>query len=107
MVEAAHDEDRQRDIGGAERARDHVGGRRHLADVELEVAHHAAERLDDRRHLDEVGIDALDRDASILDGLGMAIAADRNLQPRPVGSGRQLAALLLYIHDRTSSFIIS
>jgi hypothetical protein len=37
----------------------------------------------------------------------MAIAADGNLQPRPVGSGRQPAALFLHIHDRTSSLIIS
>jgi hypothetical protein len=37
----------------------------------------------------------------------MAIAADGNLQPRPVGSGRQPAALFLHIHDRTSSLVIS
>ena len=47
--------------GRAARAGDHVGGRRHLADVEFDVADHAAERPDDRHHLDEIRIDALDR----------------------------------------------
>ena len=59
-MKPAHDEDRQRDERRAERACDHVGGRRHLADVELDVANHAAERADDGNDLDEIGVDALD-----------------------------------------------
>src|SRR5882724_1332120 len=103
MMETAHQEDRQRDVGRAACARDHIGRRRHLADVELDVANHAAERLDDRYHLDEIGVDALDRDAAVLDRAGMAVAADGDLQPRPVGPVRNLAIQSLQVHVNTSS----
>ena len=84
VMEAPHEEDRQRDEGRAARARDHVGGGRQLADVELDVAHHAAERGDDRHHLDEVRLDVPDRDVCGLQGAGVAVAADRDLQARLV-----------------------
>src|SRR5215211_152018 len=64
----------------AERACDHVGGGRHLADVELNIAHHSPERPDDGDDLDEVGLDSRDRSRPALDILGMAVGRDRNLQ---------------------------
>ena len=67
--------------GAPSAARDHVGGGRHLADVELEVAHHAAERADDRHHLDEVRLDAGDLHPSVLQGGGVAVGRERNFQP--------------------------
>ena len=56
VMEAPHQEDRQRNERCAERARDHVGRGRHLAHVELDIAHHSAERADDGHDLDEVGL---------------------------------------------------
>jgi hypothetical protein len=62
VMKPSHDEDRQRDERCAERACDHVGGGRHLADVELDVANHAAKRTDDGHHFDEIRVDALQPD---------------------------------------------
>ena len=80
VMEAPHQEDRQRRIGRAAGARDHVGRRRHFADVELEVADHAPERGDDRNHLDEIGVDALDRHLARFEGARMPIIRDRDFQ---------------------------
>jgi hypothetical protein len=80
MVEPAHHEDRQRDVGRAARPRDHVGGRRQLADVEFEVAHHAPERADDRLHLDEVRGDALDGNAAVLHRGRVAVSGNRDIE---------------------------
>ncbi len=93
VMKAAHEEDRQRDVGSTVRARDHIGRRRHLADVELELAHHPPEGLDDRLHLDDIGVDAFDRHAAVLDRGGVAVAADRDLQPGPLGTGRYLGRI--------------
>src|SRR6266446_6529666 len=82
VMKTAHQEDRQRNERGAERAGNHVGRRRHLADVEFEIAHHAPERADDGHDLDEVGLYPRDRDRPALDVLGVAVGGDRNLQPR-------------------------
>src|SRR5262245_37807195 len=81
-MEAPHQEDRQRNERSTERPRDHVGRGRHLADVELDIAHHSAERADDGRDLDEVGLHARDRGHPALDILGMAVGGDRDFQPR-------------------------
>src|SRR5580692_9997271 len=82
VMEASHQEHRQRNEGGAERAGDHVSRGRHLADIELEVAYHSPERADDGYDLDEVGLHPCDRNRPALNILGMAVAADRNLQSR-------------------------
>ena len=82
VMKAAHQEDRQRNEGSAERAGDHVGRRCHLADVELDIAHHAPERADDGHDLDEVGLYSRDRRSAALDVLGVAVGGDRNFQPR-------------------------
>ena len=87
MVEAAHDEDRQRDERLPVGARDDVGRRRDLADVELQVAHHPAERADLRLHRDELGLDALDRDLAGLDRHRMRMIRDRDLQFHLLGQG--------------------
>jgi len=81
-METPHQEDRQRGIGSAAGARDHVGRRRHFADVEFEVADHAPERGDDRNHLNEIGVDALDLDFSGFHGARMPIICDRKFQAR-------------------------
>ena len=82
MVEAPHQEDRQRDKGGTARPRDQVGRGRKLADVELEVAHHPPERSDDRHDLDEVGIDSVDGDAAVLERSSMTGRGNRDLESR-------------------------
>ena len=56
MVEAAGDENRQRDEGRAVSARDDIGRRRDLADIELDLPHHATEGADLRDHFDEIGL---------------------------------------------------
>ncbi len=98
MMEAPHQEDRQRDVGRAPRPRDHVGRRSHLADVEFDVTHHAAKGLDDRHDLDEVGIDALNRDVAVLDCACVSVAADRDLQSRSFRSRRNGGIHGLDIH---------
>src|SRR5262249_4861601 len=82
VVEAPHQENRQRNERSAERAGDHVGRGRHLADVEFDIAHHAAECADDGHDLDEVGLQPRNRDRAALDILGMAVGGDGNLQSR-------------------------
>jgi hypothetical protein len=49
-----------------------IGGNRHLADIEFEAAHHAAERLDDHRDVFEFEIDALWLDRAVFQGTRMS-----------------------------------
>src|SRR5208282_5337380 len=82
MVETAHEKYGQRDVWSAAGTRDHIGGRRHLADVKFEIAHHAPEGADDGHHLNEVRFDALDRNHARFQRAGMAVIRDRNFEPR-------------------------
>jgi hypothetical protein len=80
VVEAAHDKDRQADERRAVGTGDDVGGRRQFANIEFDVAHHAAEGADLRLDGDEFGIHALDGDGAVADGGGMGMLGDRDLE---------------------------
>src|SRR5262249_19903196 len=80
VMKPAHQENRQRNERGAECARNHVGGRCHLADVELESAHHAPECPNDGGYSDEVRLYPCDRNRSALDFFRLTVGGDRNLQ---------------------------
>jgi hypothetical protein len=82
VMEAPHQEDRERRVGRAAGARDHVRCRRHFADVEFEVADHPPERGDDWANLNEIGVDALDRHLCGFHCAGVAVIGDRELQAR-------------------------
>ncbi len=61
-----------------------IGRDRHLADVELVAAHHAAERGDDRIDLHEVELEGLGLHRAVLERLVVALGAGDGLQ---LGSG--------------------
>jgi hypothetical protein len=82
VMETAHQKDRQRDVGRTASMRDHVGRRRHLADVEFKITHHAPECADDRNHLDKVWFDPLDQHLVRFHGARMTVVGGRDLQPR-------------------------
>src|SRR4051812_3110858 len=79
-MKAPHHENRKRDVRRAARPCDQIGGRRHLADVELDVAYHPTERRDDRNNFDEVRLDALDQNRPVLDRRRVPRRGDGNLQ---------------------------
>jgi hypothetical protein len=76
MVEGTEDEDRQRDERCPERARDEIGRRRQLADVEFETAHHAPEGGDLRHDVDELRFNPGNGRTPALDGFRMRIIAN-------------------------------
>jgi hypothetical protein len=80
MVKAAHDEDRQRDERRAIGTGDDVSGRRQFADVEFDVAHHAAEGADLRLDGDELGVHAFDGNGSVADGRRVRVFSDGDLE---------------------------
>ena len=82
VMKPAHQENRQGNEWSAERARDHVGGRRHLADIELDIAHHAPECPYDGYDLDEVPLHSCDGNRPVLDSLGVPVGGDCNFQSR-------------------------
>ena len=79
VMERAHQEHRHRGHAFAVRLGADVGGDRHLADVELEPAHHAAERGDERLDLDEVEREGPRLDAAVLERLVVALRAGDGL----------------------------
>lgn len=79
-MEAAHDEDRQRDERRAICASDDVSGRCKLAHVEFDIANHAAERADLRLNGDELRVDALDGNRAVANGRCMRMLGDRELE---------------------------
>src|SRR5262249_55194224 len=80
VVEAADHEDGQADERGAGRAGGDVGGGGDLADVELDVAHHAAERADLRLDGHELRVHAFDGDGAVTDGRGVRVFRDGDLE---------------------------
>jgi hypothetical protein len=81
MMEAAHDEHRQRDKGCAIGAGDDIGGRGQFADIEFDVAHHAAERADLRLNRHEFRVHALDGNGAVADRRRMRMLGDGNFEP--------------------------
>ena len=75
MVERPHQEDRHRRHGLAVGLGADVGGDRHLADVELVAAHHAAERGDERIDLLERELEGLGLDGAVLQRPVVALRA--------------------------------
>src|SRR6185436_2452511 len=57
-----------------------VRRQRHLADVELEPADHAAKRVDERVDFDELELGGLRLHRAVLQGLHVALRADDGLQ---------------------------
>src|SRR5260370_4886938 len=92
VMKSAHYEDRQCDVRCAACARDHVGSRRHLADVELNAPNHPAERLDDRHDFDEIRVHFLYWNDDLFDRQRGAVSADRDRKPRPGSTGWSSAA---------------
>ena len=80
MVEAPHDKHREGDEGRPERASNHVGRRRHFADVELDIANHTTKRADDGSDLDEIRVDISDLDLARLQCLGVPVSRDCYLE---------------------------
>ena len=80
MVERAHQEDRHRGHRLAVRLGADVGGDRHLADVELVAAHHAAERGNERIDLFEREFEGLGLDRAVLQRLVVALRAGDGLE---------------------------
>jgi hypothetical protein len=56
----------------------------HLADVELDIAHQAAERANDGLHLDEVRHDARDRHLTGLERPRVAVVSVRDVEAQGV-----------------------
>jgi hypothetical protein len=75
VVEAAHQERRDRGELHPVRLRDEVGGEGHLADVELEGADHAPEALDEDRDLLEVEAEPGGGDGPVLERCVVALGA--------------------------------
>jgi len=84
VVESPHQKYRDRRHRLAMRTRADVGRDRHLGDVELVAAHHAAERGNDRIDLQELGLERLGLDGAVLEGLVVALRAGDESQ---LGSG--------------------
>jgi hypothetical protein len=80
MMKRAHQEHRHRSHGFAVRPGADVGRDRHLADVELVPAHHAAERINKDRHFDEVEREGPRLDAAVLERLVVALRAGDGLE---------------------------
>ena len=80
MVEGAHEEHRHRGHRLAVRLGADVGGDRHLADVELAAAHHAAERGDERIDLLELELEGLRLHRAVLERAVVALRAGDGLQ---------------------------
>lgn len=80
VMEQPHEEDRQRNEGRSARPRDHVSRGRYFADVELEIAHHAAVSADDRHDLDKVRVHSLDGDSAVLERLRVTVRTDRDIE---------------------------
>ena len=76
MMEVAHQKDRQRNKGCAERAGDEICRRRQLANIEFMLAHHAAKGADLRNDIDKFEIDAFGFNVARLDGFDMGIVAN-------------------------------
>ena len=75
MVERPHQKHRHRGHGFAVGLGADVGGDRHLADVEVVAAHHAAERGDERIDLLEIEGEGARLDGAVLERLVVALAA--------------------------------
>ena len=86
VMEGAHQEDRQRREPLPMRPGADVGGDRHLADVELEPAHHAPEGVDERIHLHEIEFEAARPHGAVLEGLVVALRAGHGSE---LGSGHR------------------
>ena len=91
VVERAHREDGYRGERLAVRAGAQVRRDRHLRDVELEAAHHAAERLDDLRHLFELEIERARRDGAVLQRFRVAARDECGLEPRAIHGDLMIA----------------
>ena len=99
VVERAHQEHRHRGHRLAVRLGADVGGDRHLADVELVAAHHAAERGDQRIDLLELEFEGLRLDGAVLERLVVALGAGDGFQ---LGSGHEsMAGRLLHLRRRS------
>src|SRR5262249_3677238 len=90
VVERAHQKDRHRGHRFAVGLGADVGGDRHLADVEVVAAHHAAERGDEGIDLLEIEGEGARFDGAVLERLVVALAA---------GDGFELE----FGHDRIAS----
>ncbi len=75
MMERAHEEDRQGRESHTVFARAKVRRQRHLTDIELELTHHAAERVHEHRHLDEVQLEAVRNNGTVLERRIVALRA--------------------------------
>ena len=80
VMETAHQEDRQRGERDAVLARGEIGGQRHLADVELQRAHHPAKALDQHRDLLELQREARRSDGAVLQRLVGALGSGQRRQ---------------------------
>jgi hypothetical protein len=80
VVECPHQEDRHRGHGFAVRLGADVGGDRHLADVELVAAHHAAEGGDERIDLFECESEGPGLDGTVLERTVIALRAGDGFQ---------------------------
>src|SRR4029077_16832672 len=84
VVERAHREDGYRGERLAVRAGAQVGGDGHLGDVELQAAHHAAERLDDLWNVFELALACARLDRAVLERLRVAAGDESSLERGPV-----------------------
>src|SRR5215469_7866475 len=80
-------------------ARRDVRGHRHLGDIELEPAHHAAERVDERVHLHEFELAGLRLHGAVLEGPIVSLRAGD-------GSQLELRHGLLYFQRRRFSAVL-
>jgi hypothetical protein len=79
-MKSAHQEDRQRGERDAVLARGEVRGERHLADVELQAAHHPAEALHEHRNLLEPQGETRRCYGAVLQGLVRSLGAGQRRQ---------------------------
>ena len=80
MMKRAHREDGNRGERLAVGARAQVRRHRQLADVEVEVAHHSAKRVDDDRHVFELEVERARLHRPVLERLGVPARRERGLQ---------------------------
>ena len=89
MVERAHEKYRDGGEPDAVFARGHVRRDRHLANVPLETAHHAAKRVDEDRDLFERERKPWRLDDTLFEGLIVPLQAG-NGSEREIGHGRRI-----------------
>jgi len=81
VVKRPHRKDRDRRERLAMGARAEVRRHRHLADVELQAANHAAEGVDDGGHVLEVELELARLHGPVAEGLRMAAPDESSLEP--------------------------